>query len=60
LGLSPLPLKWKNASHGPQLRFERRNARRYDRADRADLSPDDVAYLHARFENDFGLFDYEL
>ena len=60
LGLSSLALKWHNASHGPQLLFERRNARRYRRPDHAELSPDDIAYLTVRFEDDFRRFDYDL
>jgi hypothetical protein len=60
LGLSSLSLKWQNASQGPQLQFERKNGRRYGRADHTELTSDDVAHLTNRFEDDFRLFDYEL
>ena len=60
LGLSNLALKWRNASQGPHLHFERRNAERYRRAEQAELSPEDVAYLAARFEDDFERFEYEV
>jgi hypothetical protein len=60
LGLSNLALKWQNASQGPHLLFERQNAKGYRRSVQAELSPDDVAYLTARFEDDFKRFNYEI
>ena len=59
LGLSQLSLKWRNASQGPHQLFERQNAWRNRRAEQDELTADDIAFLAARFEDDFRRFGYE-
>jgi hypothetical protein len=59
VGCPELSLKWRNASHGPHLSFERRNVRPSRHHGRDELSEDDVRYLRARFEDDFRRFGYD-
>jgi hypothetical protein len=59
VGCPELSLKWRNASRGPHLSFDRRNDRPFRHHGRDELSDDDVRYLTARFEEDFRRFGYD-